>query len=98
MVDLDPASTGASDFADTADLVAGLDLVICVDTSVAHLAGAMGKSCWVLLPATDTDWRWLRERVDSPWYDSLKLYRQTRPGDWSDVLDAVRRDLAALSG
>lgn len=98
MVDLDPASTGASDFADTADIVAGLDLVICVDTSVAHLAGAMGKSCWVLLPATDTDWRWLRERVDSPWYDSLKLYRQTRPGDWSDVLDAVRRDFAALSG
>jgi tetratricopeptide (TPR) repeat protein len=71
-----------ADFADTAAIIAQLDLVICVDTSIAHLAGAMAKPCWVLLPSTRTDWRWLREREDSPWYESLRLFRQTTPGDW----------------
>ncbi len=71
--------------------------MICVDTSVAHLAGAMGKRCWVLLPATDTDWRWLRTRRDTPWYDSLRLYRQTLPGNWDPVLDEIEQDLRALT-
>ncbi|WP_374570962.1 tetratricopeptide repeat protein [Phenylobacterium sp.] len=93
VVDLDPKLTGAKDFADTAALIGGLDLVIAVDTSVAHAAGALGKPCWVLLSAIDTDWRWLRERADSPWYGSARLYRQRRPGDWAGVIAEVRRDL-----
>ena len=95
-VSLEPADTGAADFAETADILAGLDLVISVDTSVAHLAGAMGKPCWVLLPKVETDWRWLRERADSPWYPSIRLYRQTLAGDWSGPIAAIRRDLAAF--
>ena len=95
MIDLDPAATGAGDFADTASLLAELDLVISVDTAVGHLAGAMGKPCWVLLPARGLDWRWLRERRDSPWYPSLRLYRQTTPGEWEPVVRAIEADLAA---
>lgn len=90
---LHPEDTGARDFADTAAIIARLDLVISIDTSVAHLAGAMGKPCWTLLPHVHTDWRWLRERTDSPWYPSLKLYRQTKPRDWSETVDQVLRDL-----
>jgi tetratricopeptide (TPR) repeat protein len=90
---LHPEDTGARDFADTAAIIARLDLVISIDTSVAHLAGAMGKPCWTLLPYVHADWRWLRERADSPWYPSLKLYRQTRPRDWSETIDHVLRDL-----
>lgn len=78
-----------ADFADTAAVVANLDLVICVDTAVAHLAGALGKPCWVLLPAYKTDWRWLTERTDSPWYPTMRLFRQTAMGDWSTVVDEV---------
>lgn len=95
VVDLSPAATGARDFADTASLMAELDLVISVDTSVAHLAGALGKPCWVLLPARGLDWRWMRERRDSPWYPSLRLYRQTTPGDWGPVVREIEADLAA---
>ncbi|HWK48139.1 MAG TPA: tetratricopeptide repeat-containing glycosyltransferase family protein [Stellaceae bacterium] len=80
------------DFADTAGLVAALDLVISVDTSVAHLAGALGKPVW-LLNRYDTCWRWLLNRDDSPWYPSLRQFRQTRPGEWGAVLDAVRTAL-----
>jgi hypothetical protein len=90
---LHPEDTGARDFADTAAIIARLDLVISIDTSVAHLAGAMGKPCWTLLPYVHADWRWLRERTDSPWYPSLKLYRQTRPRDWSETVEQVLRDL-----
>jgi tetratricopeptide (TPR) repeat protein len=97
VIGLAPEETGAGDFAETADIVAALDLVITVDTAVAHLAGAMGKPAWVLLPAAWQDWRWLRERRDSPWYPSLRLYRQRAAGDWDEVVDAVRRDLAAFA-
>ncbi|WP_411881699.1 tetratricopeptide repeat protein [Polaromonas sp. YR568] len=72
-----------ADFADSAAIVSQLDLVICVDTAIAHLAGAMNKPCWVLLPATGTDWRWQLDRLDSPWYPSIRLFRQSAIGDWS---------------
>jgi hypothetical protein len=80
------------DFADTAAVIERLDLVVTVDTAVAHVAGALGKACWVLLEY-DPDWRWLHDRVDSPWYPSLRLYRQPEPGDWRSVLRQVRQDL-----
>jgi ADP-heptose:LPS heptosyltransferase len=72
-----------------------MDVVIAVDTSVAHLAGALGKPLWVLLPQV-ADWRWLTERADSPWYPAARLFRQERKGDWDGVIDAVRGELAAL--
>ncbi|MBT6094991.1 MAG: tetratricopeptide repeat protein [Rhodospirillaceae bacterium] len=76
------------DFADTAALIEALDLVITVDTSVAHLAGAMGKPVWVLLPYVP-DWRWGRDIDTTPWYPTARLFRQIEPGDWGSVLDAV---------
>lgn len=77
-------------FADTAALVANLDLVITVDTAVAHLAGALGTECWVLLPEYRTDWRWLTGRTDSPWYPGvMRLFRQPRVGDWETVVAEV---------
>jgi len=76
------------DFADTAAVVARLDLVISVDTAVAHLAGALGKPVWLLLPFAP-DWRWLLEREDSPWYPTMRLFRQARPGDWPGVFERV---------
>ncbi|WP_233238209.1 tetratricopeptide repeat-containing glycosyltransferase family protein [Bordetella sp. LUAb4] len=82
-----------TDYAETAAVIAGLDHVVCVDTSVAHLAGAMGVPTSVLLPHAP-DWRWMLGRNDSPWYPSLRLYRQVRPCDWSGVVEAVARDLA----
>jgi len=81
------------DFADTAALCELMDLVISVDTSVAHLAGALGKTVWILLPLI-ADWRWLSDRVDSPWYPSATLYRQARKAEWGDVIDRIRDDLA----
>jgi len=84
------------DFADTAAVIANLDLVISVDTAVAHLAGAMGKPCWVLLPDYRCDWRWLTGRNDTPWYPFMRLFRQSAAGDWAPVIDAVRRELALL--
>ncbi len=84
-----------ADFADTAALVATLDLVIAVDTSVAHLAAAMGKPVW-LLSRFDGCWRWLAGRTDSPWYPSLRLFRQDRPGEWAPVIARVRAALAAF--
>jgi Flp pilus assembly protein TadD len=91
------ASPLLSDFADTAAVIAGLDLVIAVDSAVAHLAGAMGKPVWILLPFAP-DWRWMLGRADSPWYPSARLFRQERPGDWSGVLSRVGEALAATGG
>jgi hypothetical protein len=76
------------DFADTAALIANLDLVIAVDTAVAHLAGAMGKPVWTLLPFV-AEWRWLLDRQDSPWYPSMRLFRQSSRGDWDSVVARV---------
>ena len=82
------------DFADTAAIVAQLDLVICVDTAVAHVAGALSKPCWVLLPYTHPDWRWMDGRADSPWYPGvMKLFRQTTPGDWAGILETLVSEL-----
>lgn len=83
-----------NDFADTASLIQNLDLIITVDTAVAHLAGALGKTTWVLLPHVP-DWRWLLEREDSPWYPTLRLIRQKALGDWADpihrLVDALKQ-------
>lgn len=84
-----------SDFADTAALIAGLDLVVSVDTAVAHLAGALGKPVW-LLSRFDGCWRWLTKREDSPWYPSMRLFRQEAPGSWAPVIARVRSALSAL--
>lgn len=85
-----------TDFAETAALIACLDLVITVDTSVAHLAGALGCPTWILLPWTP-DYRWLLDRADSPWYPSVRLFRQTETREFESVLDRVRDELRALS-
>ena len=84
------------DFSDTAALIEHLDLIISVDTSTAHLAGAMGKPVW-LLNRFDSCWRWLLDRSDSPWYPTLRVYRQERAGDWDSVLRRVRFDLGHLA-
>jgi len=81
------------DFGDTAAAIACLDLVITVDTSVAHLAGAMGRSTWVLLPYLP-DWRWMLNRSDSPWYSTIRLFRQPKKGDWQSVIDLVQKALS----
>ena len=85
-----------SDMVQTAALIASLDLVITVDTAVCHLAGALGAPTWALITYAP-DWRWMLNRTDSPWYPSLRLYRQTAPNDWGPALAAVRHDLQALS-
>lgn len=85
------------DFSDTAALCELMDLVITVDTSVAHLSGALGVPTWVLLPHLP-DWRWLLNRSDSPWYPSLRLYRQSKPKHWDDVFLAVANDLCSVGG
>jgi Tfp pilus assembly protein PilF len=80
------------DFTNTAALCDCMDLIISVDTSIAHLSGALGRKTWVLLPFVP-DWRWMRDRSDSPWYPSMKLYRQSAVGDWTGVFTRVAADL-----
>jgi hypothetical protein len=92
-IDLEPENTGARDFHDTAALVASLDLVVSIDTSVAHLAGALGVATWVLLPARRLNWRWGRSGSESAWYGSARLFRQQTPDDWTVTVDEV---IAAL--
>jgi tetratricopeptide (TPR) repeat protein len=89
-------AAGMIDFADTADIIETLDLVISVDTSIAHLAGALGKPVWILLPRL-SDWRWFRRRDDSPWYGSARLFRQVDEGDWAGVVSMVEAELSSLS-
>ena len=84
-----------TDYGDTAALLSGLELLITVDTSTAHLAGAMGLPVWTLLPYCP-DYRWQLGRDDSPWYPSMRLYRQQRPGDWDEVIRRVRDDLMRI--
>ena len=84
------------DFYDTASALACLDLLICVDTSVAHLAGGLGRPVWLILPDA-ADWRWLRDRDDSPWYPTMKLFRQDKSGSWQIVFEAIRDELTKFA-
>ena len=84
------------DFADTAAVIENLDLVITVDTAVAHLAGAMGKPVWIMLPFVP-DWRWMLDREDSPWYPTARLFRQDRSRRWEPVIQRVAGELTALA-
>ena len=85
-----------NDFADTAGLIAHLDLVIAVDTSTAHLAAAMGKEVW-MMNRFDTCWRWMINRTDSPWYPTIKIYNQPKLGDWESVVENIKKDLIEWS-
>ena len=84
-----------TDFADTAALISQLDLVLSVDSSMVHLAGALGRPVW-MMDRFDNEWRWLRQRSDSPWYANLRIFRQPLFGDWASVIDAVSGALQAL--
>ncbi len=86
-----------NDFAATAAVIGQLDLVISVDTAVAHLAGALGKPVWVVLPHPG-DWRWMMDRDDSPWYPTMRLFRQSTPGGWGPVFEALRQALTEKAG
>jgi hypothetical protein len=86
-------SAELADFGETAAVIANLDLVISVDTAIVHLAGAMGRPVWIMLPKA-SDWRWLLERSDSPWYPTARLFRQATPGAWDPVIAAVAAALA----
>jgi hypothetical protein len=83
-----------TDFADTAAVLEHVDLLISVDTAVAHLAGALGKPVWILLPFAP-DWRWMLDREDSPWYPTARLFRQAAIGDWASVIDLLRAEIGA---
>jgi ADP-heptose:LPS heptosyltransferase len=86
-------STELKDFSDTAALMENLDLIITVDTAAAHLAGALGRKVWLLLPLV-SDWRWLLDREDSPWYPTMRLFRQKKMGDWSEPIERLTRLLS----
>jgi ADP-heptose:LPS heptosyltransferase len=93
---IEDLSPRLDDFAVTAAVLMQVDLVVSVDTAVVHLAGAMGRPAFVLLPFA-ADWRWLRRREDSPWYPTLRLFRQEKPGDWRDVVRRLRSAIEDLS-
>jgi len=88
-------TTDLADMADTAGFIANLDLVISVDSAVAHLAGAMGARVWVLLPKAP-DWRWLLGREDSPWYPTMRLFRQVKLGDWMEPVAGMALEILKL--
>jgi ADP-heptose:LPS heptosyltransferase len=90
-------SAELADFADTAALILMMDLVITIDTSVAHLAGALGVPVWIMLPFS-ADWRWLLNRADSPWYPTARLFRQRRRGDWDGVVADIASAMNEWSG
>ena len=83
------------DLADTAALITNLDVVVTCDTAVAHLAAAMGRPTWIALPFA-SPWRWMYERGDSPWYPSVRLFRQTEPGNWQTPIGKIAAELAAF--
>jgi hypothetical protein len=85
------------DFADTAALMANLDLIVTIDTAAAHLAGALAKPVWVML-RHPPDWRWMLHREDSPWYPTMRLFRQERRGDWTAPIGRIAQALHALAG
>lgn len=93
IVDLGSSIT---DFGDTAAIVEQMDLIVSVDTAVVHMAGALNRPCWVLIPYFATDWRWMLDREDSPWYPSLKLFRQDFSGNWRETITQVQHELASL--
>lgn len=95
LYDLAPAIT---DFADTATAIAALDLVICVDTAVAHLAGALGKPVWLMLSRPSNGFLWMNEREDTPWYPTARLFRQSEPGNWPELLVRVTSELEKMAG
>jgi ADP-heptose:LPS heptosyltransferase len=86
--------SGETGFLDTAAVMECLDLVITCDTSVVHLAGALGRPTWMALKHV-SDWRWLTDRDDTPWYPSVRLFRQPRPGDWGAVFESMLSHLRA---
>ncbi|SEM46692.1 Tetratricopeptide repeat-containing protein [Duganella sp. CF402] len=94
---LHPVGPLLADFADTAAVIANLHLVISVDTAVAHLAGAMDKPCWLLLPDYRCDWRWMKDRDDTPWYPTMRLFHQPRDGGWAPVIAQVAAALRELA-
>jgi ADP-heptose:LPS heptosyltransferase len=87
--------TGGDNPLDDARIMRALDLVISVDTMTAHLAGALARPTWTLLPY-DCDWRWMRDREDSPWYPTMRLFRQQEEGNWSQVIEEVANQLTEL--
>jgi hypothetical protein len=96
--DLRPLGRELRDFADTAALVELMDVVVTVDTSIAHVAGAMGKPVWILLPHNQHDWRWMLDRKDSKWYPTARLFRQSSNGDWAGVISQVDDELSRCFG
>ncbi|WP_116089787.1 glycosyltransferase family 9 protein [Sphingomonas crusticola] len=97
IVDLDPARSGARDFEETAAIIASLDLVVSVDTAVAHLAGALGKPCLLLVSGFSPDWRWMFDRDDSPWYPRHRLYRSETDGNWEPAVTRLIADVRAIA-
>ena len=95
-MDLVDLTSDIHDFDDTAALMSHLDLVISTCTSVAHLAGALGKKTWVML-AHLPDWRWMLGRDDTPWYPTMRLFRQAKAGDWPEVIQRIARSLGSVA-
>jgi ADP-heptose:LPS heptosyltransferase len=97
VVEAEPGQDFLSDLVAFTSHVAACDLVISIDNTTVHMAGALGRPVWALLP-TVADWRWMLDREDSPWYPTMRLFRQRRVGDWDDVIDRVGNALATLEG